>query len=152
MSKGIFYFWHQSIISGMFFFHKEQHRGYCIASPSKDGKIAGFICQKLGFKVLYGSSYKQPLTLIKKILNVLKKEKKLCIVGDGSRGPAFILQKGIMRIAQKSNLPTVFVECKPSSYFTLKKSWDQFQIPYPFSTIKITIHQPEFHTPTNQHS
>lgn len=142
LTHGIFYFWHQNIISGMFFFHHIKQTGYCIASPSKDGKIAGFICEKLGFTVLYGSSNKSPITLIKQSLNILSTKKQLCLVGDGSRGPAFILQEGILKLAQKSNLPLIFIECTPSSAWTFKKSWDKFKIPLPFSKINIIVHEP----------
>ncbi len=140
--KGIFYFWHQHIISGIYFFFKIKGKGSCIVSPSKDGKIAGFICSKLGFNVLYGSSTKSPIKLIKQSLTVLKQTKQLCVIGDGSRGPAFKLQKGLKYLADKNDIPLVFIECKPSRTLTLKKSWDQFKLPLPFSTISITVHKP----------
>lgn len=143
-NKGVFYFWHQQIIPGMTLFFKEKATGYCVVSPSGDGKIAGFICQKLGFTVLYGSSNKSPITLLRNSLKALEERNQLCIVGDGSRGPAFQLQPGIRYLAQKGNVPIIFVECSSSRHITLKKSWDQFQIPLPFSTITITIHAPEW--------
>lgn len=142
LTYGIFYFWHQNIISGMYFFHHVKQTGYCITSSSKDGKIAGFICEKLGFTVLYGSSHKSPISLIKQSLNILSIKKQLCLVGDGSRGPAFILQKGIIKLAQKSNLPIILIECNPSSAWTSKKSWDKFKVPLPFSKINIIVHEP----------
>ncbi len=140
--EGIFYFWHQQIIPGMFFFHALKAQGSCIVSPSNDGKFAGFICNKLGFNVLYGSSFKQPITLIRQALAELKGVRRLCMVGDGSRGPAFQLQPGLTYFAEKMNVPLIFVECRQERSWTLKKSWDQFQIPRPFSTIYITVHAP----------
>ncbi len=142
LTSGIFYFWHQNIISGMYFFFHAKQTGYCIASSSKDGKIAGFICEKLGFTVLYGSAHKSPITLIKQSLNILSTKKQLCLVGDGSRGPAFILQEGVIKLAQKSNLPLIFIECNPATTWTFNKSWDKFKIPFPFSKINIIVHEP----------
>ena len=142
LTPGIFYFWHQNIICGMYFFYHTKQTGYCIASSSKDGKIAGFICEKLGFTVLYGSSHKSPISLIKQSLNVLSTKRQLCLVGDGSRGPAFILQDGVSKLAQKTNLPLVFIECTPSAALTLNKTWDKFKIPLPFSRINIIVHEP----------
>lgn len=136
---GVFYFWHQNIIAATFFFFKIKETGHCIISPSQDGKIMGFIATKLGFTVLYGSAYKQSIQIIRQSLNILKTEKRLCLVGDGSRGPAFNLQEGVIYFAKKSNLPLIFVDCKSSKFISIKKSWDKFQIPLPFSKIYIKI-------------
>lgn len=137
--KGVFYFWHQNIISGMFFFFKSRATGACIVSPSNDGQLAGFVCQKLGFTVLFGSSHKASISVLRQSIAQLKITKRLCLVGDGSRGPAFQLQPGVSYLAEKAGVPLVFVDCKPSRAITLKKSWDQFKIPLPFSTISVIV-------------
>lgn len=142
-NEGVFYFWHQQIIAGMTFFFKMKGVGHCIVSPSSDGKIAGFLCQKLGFTVLYGSSHKSSVQLVRQALAVLKVSRQLCIVGDGSRGPAFELQKGVRYLAAKSQVPLIFVECLSSWHITFTKSWDKFQVPLPFSKIHVHVHAPE---------
>ncbi len=139
-SVGLFYFWHQQIVSGMFFFYSLRAQGACVVSPSNDGRIAGFICQKLGFDVLYGSSHKASIGVARQALATLRERGRLCLVGDGSRGPAFQLQRGVIYLAQKSGAPLVFVECRPQWAITFKKSWDKFQIPLPFSKISVTLH------------
>ncbi len=128
----------------MLFFFKQKAQGACVVSPSNDGKIAGFICGKLGFRVLYGSSNKASVSLVRQSLAELESNGRLCLVGDGSRGPAFVLQQGITYLAQKTNKPLCFIECKPTRAFTLKKSWDQFKIPLPFSRIDVVVHKPIF--------
>lgn len=142
--NGIFYFWHQQIIAGMFFFFKYNAQGACIVSPSADGKIVGFICNKLGFNVLYGSSYKSSISVTRKALATLKESGRLCLVGDGSRGPAFQLQSGLSYLSAKSNRPLIFVECKPEKALTFNKSWDRFQLPLPLSKIYVKIHAPVY--------
>jgi lysophospholipid acyltransferase (LPLAT)-like uncharacterized protein len=141
-NQGVFYFWHQNIIAATFFFFKNKSIGYCIISPSHDGKIMGFIAKKLGFKVLYGSGYKSSVKMVRQALDVLDANKKLCLVGDGSRGPAFKLQRGVIYFASKSKIPLVFIECKSEWAFTFNKSWDKFQVPLPFSKILVKIHEP----------
>lgn len=138
--KGVVYFWHQQIIAGMYFFAKTKTFGSCVVSPSNDGRMVGFVCQKLGFNVLYGSHQKETIALVRNALGVLKTSGKLCLVGDGSRGPAFQLQKGIEFLATKAQVPLVYVECRSQWAITFKKSWDQFQIPLPFSKIFVTVH------------
>ncbi|MCK4517618.1 DUF374 domain-containing protein [Candidatus Babeliales bacterium] len=141
IANGVVYSWHQQIIPGMFFFFKRKILGHCVVSPSSDGQLAGFVTQKLGFTVLYGSPYKSPITLVRKALTVLKTEKRLCLVGDGSRGPAKKLQPGVTYLAKKSELPLIFIDCKSQWKITLKNTWDQLQIPLPFSKIFITVHK-----------
>ncbi|MFH1461347.1 MAG: DUF374 domain-containing protein [bacterium] len=140
LNQGVFYFWHQNIIPATFFFFKKKCVGHCIISPSKDGKIMGFIAKKLGFKVIYGSAYKDTIKLVRTTLDVLDLNKKIAIVGDGSRGPAQKLQRGVIYFASKSKIPLVFIDCKTEWAITFNKSWDKFKIPLPFSKIYIKIH------------
>ena len=140
--EGVYYFWHQQIISGMFFFYAMRSQGACIVSPSRDGKFAGYICSRLGFDVLYGSSFKSTVSVVRQALQELGENKRLCMVGDGSRGPALKLQPGVTYFAEKSDLPLIFVECTQQWSWTFTKSWDQFKIPLPFSTISVKVHQP----------
>lgn len=144
--RGIFYSWHQQIIAAMFFFFKKNAQGSCIVSPSTDGKIAGFFCSRLGFDVLYGSSHKSSIAVTRQALNRLKQSGRLCLVGDGSRGPAFILQPGLHYLSEKAQQPLIYVECSPSWALTFNKSWDRFQIPLPFSKITITLKSPALTT------
>ena len=142
LHEGVFYFWHQNIIAALFFLKEKKSMGHCIISPSKDGKIIGFIAKKLGFKVIYGSAYKNTLKSIRTSLDVLELNKKIAVVGDGSRGPAFKLQRGVIYLAAKSKVPLVFIDCKSKWTFTFNKSWDKFKIPLPFSKIYIKVHTP----------
>ena len=136
---GVFYFWHQQIIGCLFFFFKKNYRGSCVVSPSGDGRIAGTILKKLGFNILYGSPHKQTISLLRQCLKTLNLHQQLGLVGDGSRGPAFILQPGVTYLAQKTHVPLIKVVCTASWHLTLKKSWDRFHIPLPFSKISVTL-------------
>jgi lysophospholipid acyltransferase (LPLAT)-like uncharacterized protein len=138
-NNGVFYFWHQQIVAALFFFHKMQCMQNCVVSSSRDGIIAGGIVEKLGFNVIYGSSFKNPIQLTRQALKLLSDGQQLCIVGDGSRGPAFELKQGIPYLAKKAKVPLFFVECASSWKITFSKSWDKFQIPLPFSKIKVRV-------------
>jgi len=137
---GVFCAWHQNIIASTVFFKKNNSTIHCIVSPSKDGEFVGAIAQKLGFKVLYGSSHKEPIALVRQSIRVLKETRQLFLIGDGSRGPSKQLQPGVIYLSQKANVPVIFIDCDVQWKLTLKKSWDKFQIPLPFSKIFITLH------------
>lgn len=140
---GVFYFWHQQIIAAIYFFYKFQNGQSCVVSSSKDGQIAAYILEKLGFNIIYGSSFKNPIQLTRQALKVLHENRQLCIVGDGSRGPAFELKKGIPFLAKTANVPLYFVECSSTWKIKFKKSWDRSEIPLPFSKIIIKVHGPQ---------
>ena len=65
----------------------------------------------------------------------------LAITPDGPRGPCYVVQEGVMALAQVTGLPIV-----PFSYHLRwkirVKSWDRFQIPLPFSPCDMIIGKP----------
>jgi Kdo2-lipid IVA 3' secondary acyltransferase len=138
-TEGIFWTWHQDIVATTAFFSQASLSPYFIVSGSKDGRLAGSILERLGNKVLYGSAHKNPIAVTRQALTILQTNKQLFIVGDGSRGPAKQLQGGPIFLAQKANIPLIFINCEVSKKIVLKKTWDKFQIPLPFSTITISL-------------
>jgi hypothetical protein len=65
----------------------------------------------------------------------------LAITPDGPRGPCYVVQEGIMSLAQLTGLPIM-----PVSYHLnwkiRVKSWDRFQVPLPFSRCDVFFEKP----------
>jgi lysophospholipid acyltransferase (LPLAT)-like uncharacterized protein len=65
----------------------------------------------------------------------------LAITPDGPRGPRYVVQEGVMALAQVTGFPII-----PASYYLGRKvqakSWDRFQIPLPFSVCEVMIGKP----------
>jgi lysophospholipid acyltransferase (LPLAT)-like uncharacterized protein len=65
----------------------------------------------------------------------------LAITPDGPRGPCYIVQDGVMSVAQLTGLAIY-----PFSYHLRWKirphSWDRFQIPLPFSVCEMSVGHP----------
>lgn len=136
---GVFYFWHQQTVAAAYFLIKAKAAQHCIVSSSNDGRFAGSVIELFGYNAVYGSAFKNPIQVTRQALKILKNNQSFCIVGDGSRGPAFELKQGVPFLAIKTNKPLFFVDCSSSWHFTFKKSWDKFQIPLPFSKINIHV-------------
>lgn len=136
---GVFYFWHQQTFAASYFLMKAKAAQHCIVSSSNDGRLAGGVVELFGYDVIYGSAFKNPIQVTRQALKILKNNQPFCIVGDGSRGPAFELKQGVPFLAINANKPLFFVESSSSWHFTFKKSWDKFQIPLPFSKIYIHV-------------
>jgi len=60
---------------------------------------------------------------------------------DGPRGPARVAQPGAIWLARATGNPVVPFHMEASSKWTAK-SWDQTQIPKPFTTVAVAIGGP----------
>ena len=62
---------------------------------------------------------------------------------DGSRGPVFKVQKGVIHLAKISGMPV-----QPLTYGAEKaivlKSWDRFIIPHPFTRVVVIYGEPVY--------
>jgi lysophospholipid acyltransferase (LPLAT)-like uncharacterized protein len=60
---------------------------------------------------------------------------------DGPRGPARVAQPGAVWLARATGNPVVPFHMEASSKWTAR-SWDQTQIPKPFTTVCVAIGEP----------
>jgi lysophospholipid acyltransferase (LPLAT)-like uncharacterized protein len=65
----------------------------------------------------------------------------LAITPDGPRGPCYVVQEGIMSLAQLTGLP-ILPGVYHLSWKLRLKSWDRFQIPLPFSICNLQMEKP----------
>ncbi len=61
---------------------------------------------------------------------------------DGPRGPRNRVQPGIAKLAQETGAAVVIVAPIPRRRWILRKSWDRFQIPKPFSRLDMYFGEP----------
>ena len=61
------------------------------------------------------------------------------ITPDGPRGPKYRVQPGVVKLAQLTGVPLIPVNIHYSRAFRFK-TWDEFQIPLPFSTVTLKFH------------
>ncbi len=114
---------------------------YSMASQNKDGDIAAYILEGLGFGVVRGSSNKDGkdkggAKALMQIKRVLEQGYNIAITVDGPTGPPKKVKQGIIYLAQKTKRPIVGIYADISKYISLN-SWDSFQIPLPFSKIRL---------------
>jgi lysophospholipid acyltransferase (LPLAT)-like uncharacterized protein len=138
-STGLYYLWHGHTICGLYFLYRQKAFGHLVSDYSVDGRLAGFSARKLGLRVMYSN---QKPSFMRHAIDVLEMNKRMYMVGDGSEGPAFRLQREIPYLCARTNTPLIHLECKASSAVALSKRWDQLKIPLPFSKITVTIHPP----------
>ena len=151
LNKGIVLFtWHgRMLIAGIGLnsvFRKEIDNGIKIAVLSsfhRDGKIASHIMKTFNIGVIEGSSInpkkgstknKKSLTAIRQILKTLHDGSMVILAADGPRGPAHKMNTKITDLVQKADTSIVSVSIS-AKYKKELKTWDKFQIFFPFNKI-----------------
>jgi lysophospholipid acyltransferase (LPLAT)-like uncharacterized protein len=116
-----------------------------MVSASKDGGFLAAILECFKVEPVRGSSSRRGPQALLELTTWAQRGYDLAITPDGPRGPCYVVQDGVMSLAQLTGLPIV-----PFSYnldWKIRvKSWDRFIIPLPFSRCEMTYAQP-IHVP-----
>lgn len=136
----IFAIWHNRLTFGPRIF-KGQKDTLALISPHSDGKIISNIVQNFGFGIIEGSTNKDAVSALKKIIHKISSGSNIVITPDGPRGPIYKINSNITQIAKKYNAKLIPISCNSTKYLSLN-SWDNLIMPLPFGTIRIIIGAP----------
>ncbi len=132
--------WHQNLIGAIFSHIGE--RFAMVVSESNDGELVAVTCEKLGHLPARGSSTRGGKRAMIEIVKNMKKGFPGAISVDGPNGPPHISKEGIIEIAKLCHCPILPLSPFATNAWVIKKSWDQFRIPKPFSKIIVVIGEP----------
>ena len=138
-SPSIVIFWHESLLASWKFLAK--FSPIAVVSPSKDGELLTKLLAKWGCKFIRGSSNKQSKQVMEDIQEMAKNN-IVTITPDGPRGPKHKLKAGAIVAAFRTQVPLQYATINCKQKWIFKKSWDNFQIPLPFSKIFINLSLP----------
>ena len=109
-----------------------------MVSASRDGGFLTGILECFGVQPVRGSSSRRGPQALLELTTWAERGYDLAITPDGPRGPLYIVQDGVMSLAQLTGLPVV-----PFSFYAkwkiCVKSWDRFQIPLPLSYCEMRL-------------
>jgi lysophospholipid acyltransferase (LPLAT)-like uncharacterized protein len=112
-----------------------------MVSASKDGAFLSAVLERFKVQPVRGSSSRRGPQALLELTTWAERGYDLAITPDGPRGPCYVVQEGIMSLAQITGLPIL-----PASYYLSwkyrPKSWDRFQIPLPFARCEIRVAKP----------
>lgn len=138
-------YWHQMQIYGLWYMRKLARRGLkagFLISPSVDGEIPAKIIESWGMTSIRGSSTRTGAKALRDIYNTIVKDRiSPVITSDGPKGPIHHFKLGAVTLSQLTQAPIVPIAYAASRCWQLK-SWDQFIVPKPFSTIAIVVGKP----------
>jgi len=112
-----------------------------LVSASKDGGFLSGVLERCGVEPVRGSSSRRGARAMLELTTWADRGYSVSITPDGPRGPCYEVQDGVLSLAQLTGLPIVPYSCNLGWKFRLN-SWDQFQIPLPFSRCDMLFAQP----------
>lgn len=133
--------WHNKVVATVLALGFVKKRAG-LASPSADGELISVPLEKLGYKMIRGSSGKDSVKGLVQLIKAVKEGYSIGTPLDGPKGPRFEAKQGMMYVAQKSGSPMVFMGAAYSKKWVLSKTWDKCQIPKPFSKVVCVISEP----------
>ena len=132
---GILGIWHRDLLASCAAF---KNRGvHALISQSGDGEFFTATARRLGYVVFRGSDTRGSSN-VRYLLSALEKGSFAGMALDGPRGPAGVAKPGSLWLSKKSGRPLWGVQVGYGAHFTLK-SWDNFVVPLPMSTIVVKI-------------
>ena len=138
--KAVYTFWHSHLFY-IFYHFRGLHKFHMLVSPSADGDLIANVGKMFGYKVVRGSSFKRTLPGTRECISLLKKDLKVVLIPDGSRGPRHIAQAGSIQLSRITGAPiyTLTYSAHPKYEFN---SWDKLILPLPFSTVTLNFGSP----------
>ena len=132
--------WHSHLLPTFMDLAGNQYYG--LAGLHKDAELISKIGDKMGWKLLRGSSSDQGKKVYKEIVNVLASPGNVvALTPDGPQGPAKIPTPGTIRAAQKPGaviIPAMGQSTRRWSF----TNWDTFFVGKPFSRIEMIYGDP----------
>jgi lysophospholipid acyltransferase (LPLAT)-like uncharacterized protein len=119
-------------------FRQPKRRLAALVSASRDGALLAYALELFGAQPVRGSSSRRGRQALLELTTAAERGLDLAITPDGPRGPCYVIQPGVVSLAQVTGLPIV-----PVSYHLSRKlrlsSWDRFQVPLPFARCTFKI-------------
>lgn len=132
-------FWHGTMLLP-WFLHRNKNFS-ALTSMSKDGDLLAKLLRFWNYEVIRGSSSKGGDVALGIMIFYAKNKYSIAITPDGPTGPPLKFKAGAVITAKKSKIPLVLAGVGFSKKKKLK-SWDNFQIPLPFSNARIIYSDP----------
>jgi lysophospholipid acyltransferase (LPLAT)-like uncharacterized protein len=142
-------FWHRSIFPAIWIW---RNRGIVVMNTVNfDGQWTRRVIERLGFGTAQGSSSRGAIEGLTVMAQRLEEGKHVAFTIDGPRGPRYVAKPGPVILARRTGKPISVFHVGLEWAHTFKKSWDLFQIPYPFSRAVMFV-APPIHVPVDADS
>lgn len=132
----IYVFWHEYILFPLYL------RGHCnlvmLLSRHRDADILARVARHMGFQYVRGSTRRGGIAALRELLRT-QRQKNLTITPDGPRGPRRHMAPGAVFLASRLGLPLVAMGFGYDRPWRVRRAWDQFAIPRPWSRARAVV-------------
>ncbi len=136
----VFALWHDELFAVPY--KRDGWPIFTIVSRSRDGEYLSKLLASQGLGTVRGSSSRGGLAALLRAAKLMQEEKQhACITIDGPRGPRHEVKDGAIFLAHRvsSYIVPVRVHYSKAKVF---RSWDRFQLPWPFSRVHMRYGDP----------
>ena len=141
----IYTFWHNRVFLATYFW---QRRGIVVmTSQSFDGEYIARFIQRFGYGAARGSSTRGAIGAVVEMVRLMRAGCPTAFTIDGPKGPRYEAKMGSVLLAKKTGFPILPFTITAKRFWEAKKSWDQFQIPKPFTRACVVIAPPIYVAP-----
>jgi lysophospholipid acyltransferase (LPLAT)-like uncharacterized protein len=136
----IYTFWHNQIFLGSYFFRNR--RIVVMTSQSFDGEYIARFIQRFGYGAARGSSTRGAVGALVEMTRLMRAGSPGGFTIDGPKGPRHVAKMGAVLLARKTGQPILPFAVIAERHWDAKRSWDQLQMPLPFSRALVKIAPP----------
>jgi len=135
----IYTFWHNRVFLATYFWQKR--RIVVMTSQSFDGEYIARFIQRFGYGAARGSSTRGAVGAIIEMARLMRAGSPTAFTIDGPKGPRYLAKMGAVLLAKKTGQP-ILPFTITARHWEAKRSWDGFQVPFPFSHARVDIAPP----------
>jgi lysophospholipid acyltransferase (LPLAT)-like uncharacterized protein len=132
-------FWHRHLLLMPYAYRGR--RISVLVSQSRDGELIARTVAHLGIDASRGSSSRGGAAGLRSLLRKAAEGWDLAFTPDGPRGPARVVQPGVILAAAAAGLPVQPVAVA-ATRAKLLRSWDRFLVPLPLATVHFVYGEP----------
>jgi len=128
--RAIFTFWHGRIFPATYYW---RNRGIVVmTSMNRDGEAIAQCIRRFGYGAARGSSSRGGFRALAEMAREIRRGHDTAFTIDGPRGPRYVAKQGPVLLALKTGAAVLCFHISMKRKIQLK-SWDEFQIPLPFT-------------------
>ncbi|MCM0754380.1 lysophospholipid acyltransferase family protein [Desulfovibrio aminophilus] len=135
--------WHNELFALTAFGYIMKMPAVTLVSQSKDGEIIARMLERMGHVTARGSSTRGGVKALIKAARVMRKENRHGVLTvDGPKGPRHVPKPGALLLSRLSGNLIFPIRAFPERKVVFQRSWDKFEIPYPFTRCQIRVGEP----------
>ena len=119
-----------------------RYRIATMTSTSADGQLIDFVIHRLGGATSHGSSTRGAVGALKGLIRLVGRGYRASMAVDGPKGPIYRVKPGAFELSRLAKACLVPVGAACSNPIVFRKSWNQAQLPKPFSRVVVVFGPP----------